>query len=153
MKFFINILATFSFMLWWGGFTFYAAFVIPTGQKVLGNHVMMGFITEQVAPKINIAALAACLLCFINEWLLSGKNFRSIPSFVWICLSLMLALIIASFTLYPFMQALLNYQTHTEIDHAQFYFLHRIYLLLATTLWVNGIIYIGLTLKGLLHSK
>ena len=153
MKFFITLLAIFSFILWWGGFTFYASFVIPTGQKILGDHVMMGFITEEVAPTINIAALIACLLFFISEWIRSERNFRRMRPFVWICLSLMLVLIVASFILYPYMQALLDNQTHKEIDHNRFYFLHRIYLLLATGLWLNGVIYIILSVKRLIYKE
>ena len=153
MKSLISILAFFSFILWWGGFTFYAAFVIPTGQKVLGDHVLMGFITEQVAYKINITALVACLLSFTNEWIRSGEKISQMQRYAWICLTLMLLLIIASFILYPHLQALLNHETRQETDHAQFYFLHRIYLLLATALWINAIIYILYSCKEIFSYK
>ncbi|HTB05433.1 MAG TPA: hypothetical protein VK806_00680 [Bacteroidia bacterium] len=147
MKFLITLLAVFSFILWWGGFTFYAAFVISTGQKVLGDHVMMGFITEQVASKINYAALIACLLSFLNEWVRGGMKARLMRSFVVICLSVMLGLVIALFILYPFLQDLLDHQAHKEVDHDKFYLLHRIYLIISSALWVNGIVFIILSVN------
>jgi len=145
----VTVLAVFTYTLWWGGFTFYAAFVIPTGQKVLGDHVMMGFITEEVAPKISYAAIIACLFSFFNEWLGGEKNRR----FVLVSLSIMFLLTIGLFILYPFMHDLLDNQTHKEIDHNQFYFLHRIYLIISTILWINGIVFILRLIKDFLTVK
>jgi hypothetical protein len=140
-----------AFALWWGGFTFYASFVIPTGQKVLGNHVMMGFITRDVAPIINYVALIACLFAFLNEWLYKGKD--SIPMYAIICLALMLAFIIALFSLYPYLNEMLLVEKHTLTDENKFYSLHRIYLLLSTSLWIDGTVYIAVSIKTLLNNK
>ena len=38
-----------SFALWWGGFTFYASWVVPIAHEVLGNHVLAGMITQRVS--------------------------------------------------------------------------------------------------------
>jgi hypothetical protein len=150
LKFLITLLAVFTYILWWGGFTFYAAFVIHTGQKVLGgDHVMMGFITEDVAPIISYAALVACFFSFVHEWL-QGEKMRR---FVVISLCIMLLLIIGLFILYPFMRELLDNQTHKEIDHDKFYFLHRIYLIISSAMWVNGVVYIILLIKKFKSSK
>src|SRR5436190_5790515 len=48
-----------ALMLWQGGFTFYAAIVIPIGMDELGSHTAQGFITRRVAPFINLAGLIA----------------------------------------------------------------------------------------------
>src|SRR5262249_17618726 len=49
-------------MLWQGGFTFYAAVVVPIGMDELGSHTAQGVITRRVAPVINLAGLAALAL-------------------------------------------------------------------------------------------
>jgi len=44
--------------VWWGGFTFYALVVVPTGHKVLKSKVHQGFITQQVTDRLNVLAAA-----------------------------------------------------------------------------------------------
>lgn len=147
MKRIIALLALFSFMLWWGGFTFYAAFVIPTGQQVLGSHILVGFITQQVAPVINSIALITCLLCFIAEWLFAG-SIRAVKKHAYVFTIIMLGGLITLYTLYPQMQTLLNNQTHTITNEPHFYLLHRIYLLTCTAMWLNAVVYIILKIKN-----
>src|SRR2546423_10638475 len=50
-----------ALMLWQGGFTFYAAVVVPIGMDELGSHTAQGFLTRRVAPFINLAGLLALL--------------------------------------------------------------------------------------------
>jgi hypothetical protein len=141
IKSFINLLSIFAFFLWWGGFTFYAAFVIPTGQKILGSHVQMGFISQQVTTQINFAALIACVLLFLNEFIRNEWKFNQIKLLDKICLILMLAIVIFLFFFHPYLVALLDFQNIKVIDEPHFYFLHRIYLILSSILWLLGIIY------------
>ncbi len=143
IKSIINQLAIFSFILWWGGFTFYAAFVIPIGQKILGSHIQMGFISQQVTIRINYAALIACLLLFLNEFFRNNCNLSKIKPFNKICLCLMLAIIIFLFFFHPLLGDLLDFQNRKVIDEPHFYFLHRIYLILSSILWLLGIIYMS----------
>ena len=46
---------------WQGGFTFYAAVVVPVGQEVFG-HLRQGFITRQVTVYLNLAGAVALLV-------------------------------------------------------------------------------------------
>jgi hypothetical protein len=146
-KQYINILAIFAFFLWWGGFTFYASFVIPTGQRILGSHVLMGFISQAVTKQINYAALITCLLLILNEFFRSDWSIKRIKSFSKICLISMLTIVIFLFCFHPYLDALLDFQNRTIIDEPYFYFLHRIYLLLSSVLWFIGIIYMVNLLK------
>ena len=50
-----------ALMFWQGGFTFYAAVVVPIGQENLG-HEEQGFITREVTNYLNLAGAAALLL-------------------------------------------------------------------------------------------
>ena len=46
--------ALLAMALWWGGLTFYAAVVVPTGVEVLGGAAEQGFITQRVSNIINL---------------------------------------------------------------------------------------------------
>src|SRR5260370_16274673 len=50
-----RVLVLAALMFWQGGFTFYAAVVVPVGQDVLGSHLAQGFITRQVTNYLNLA--------------------------------------------------------------------------------------------------
>ena len=47
------VLAAFAF--WQGGFTFYAAVVVPVGTEVLGSSMEQGSITRRVTVYLNMA--------------------------------------------------------------------------------------------------
>ncbi len=55
---FLVLLALF---FWQGGFTFYAAVVVPIGQHVFG-HLRQGFVTRQVTVYLNLAGAVALLI-------------------------------------------------------------------------------------------
>lgn len=44
-----------TLMFWQGGFTFYAAVVVPVGTEVLGSATDQGWITRQVTAYLNLA--------------------------------------------------------------------------------------------------
>src|SRR5579884_592805 len=46
---------------WQGGFTFYAAVVVPIGQQVFG-HLRQGFLTRQVTVYLNLIGAVALLV-------------------------------------------------------------------------------------------
>ena len=49
-----HMAALLAMALWWGGLTFYAAFVVPIGVEVLGGATEQGFITQRVSNIINL---------------------------------------------------------------------------------------------------
>src|SRR5215468_6101686 len=51
-----------ALMFWQGGFTFYAAVVVPVGQNELGSHLQQGFITRQVTDYLNLSGAIALFL-------------------------------------------------------------------------------------------
>src|SRR5213082_1434097 len=48
-----------ALMFWQGGFTFYAAVVVPVGQSVLGSHRRQGMITRVVTDYLNLTGAVA----------------------------------------------------------------------------------------------
>ena len=65
-----------ALMFWLGGFTFYAAVVVPVGQEDLGSHLEQGFITRQVTKYLNLSGAIALLLL---AWDVVASHDRSRP--------------------------------------------------------------------------
>jgi hypothetical protein len=119
--------------IWWGGFTFYAAIVIPVGMKVLGSHTEMGFITQQVTIYINFFSLISFIFygyCLKNEAFTEKKLVEEIIVISLIGFQLLL------FLLHHYQTDLLNFENHKIINRDNFYLLHRIYLIVETLIWL-----------------
>ena len=130
--------------LWWGGFTFYALVVVPTGHQVLKSKVRQGFITQQVTNKLNwlggvtLALLAWQSIAARREGPSSG-SFRT-GTISWGLMAVTLAVL---FWLHPFMDALLDPVNRSVVDDDKFYALHRWYLIVATVQWAAGAVHLG----------
>lgn len=94
-----RFLAVVVLMFWQGGFTFYAAVVVPVGQRVLGSHLEQGFITREVTWYLNIAGAVA--MAFLALELRASGCPRQLQLRlrwgIWACMAtVLLALIVAS---------------------------------------------------------
>jgi hypothetical protein len=65
----IRITLLITFAIWWGGFTFYAAIVVPVGSEILGSARTQGFITQVVTHWLNLAAALTILMMAVDSWL------------------------------------------------------------------------------------
>ncbi len=130
--------------LWWGGFTFYALVVVPTGHQVLRSKIRQGFITQQVTNKLNwlgvatLALLAWQIVAARREGQLSG-SFRT-GAISWGVLAVTLAVL---FWLHPHLDLLLDPLNRSVVDDDKFYSLHRWYLIVATVQWAAGAVHFG----------
>lgn len=125
------------FALWWGGFTFYAYWVIPTAHIVTGDKILTGLITQKVSTILN----GLCALFILSASIHSFIVKSSIPAarlgkITLICLALCLVVLII---LHPLMDRLLPYDTSQAEIRTTFYRYHQVYLWLSTLLWVGGL--------------
>lgn len=134
-----------ALMFWQGGFTFYAAVVVPIGQEVLGSHQSQGFITRQVTDYLNLAG-AICLLP------LAWDTAISTPSSIrrhwlrwlsWVGMAVILGLLVG---LHGQLDTLLDPDAYAILDRPTFRSGHRLYLWLSTIQWSFCLVYMGLTL-------
>ncbi len=144
---FLTALSKLSFILWWGGFTFYAAFVIPAGQQVLGNHVLVGFITQRVSTALNISCATALLLTVLEGAWCWKKNSQNTQHIKHINLLVMAVLLAGLFYLHPVLGRFLDASSLQLRDEPVFYKLHRIYLLISSLLWLCGLVHLIRTLR------
>jgi hypothetical protein len=143
-----RIAAFLCFAVWWGGFTFYALVVVPTGHRVLHSKVRQGFITQQVTVKLNtigVAALVllACEIAFTRPAARAKAPWRTMLA----CWAVLCATLIALMILHPHLDALLDATKHEVIDDDRFYSLHRWYLIVATLQWFSGLGYVAAALQ------
>lgn len=129
------------FSVWWGGLTFYALAVVPTGHQVLHSKVRQGFITQRVTNKLNWLG-AVTLVALLVE--VAARRERSTKWRVgcasWLAMA---ALLVALFVLHPRLDALLDGTSRSVVDDDRFYALHRIYLLVTTAQWLAGAVHLA----------
>ena len=119
--------------MWWGAFTFYAGIVVTIGMRVLGSHIEMGFITQQVTAYLNIFSLIVFLIfayCLHNEEFTENSLVEQITAISIIGFQLLL------FLLHFYLTDLLDFEKHTILNQDNFYLLHRIYLIIETLIWL-----------------
>jgi hypothetical protein len=144
----LYLASTLSFIIWWGGFTFYASVVVPIGMRILGSHVIMGLITERVSIYINALCGLAIMLGF--WYLLAYKPTFPKKRWKFMLLNLLFlgAFLIGLSVLHTIMDGYLDIQGKKVTDEPYFYYLHRIYLLTSTLMWLQGVVHLISILKN-----
>jgi hypothetical protein len=142
-----RFLVLIALMFWQGGFTFYAAVVVPVGQSVLQSHLEQGFITRQVTTYLNVAG-AAALLCLAWDGVASKDpvaSRRRVRWIAWLCMALSLAVLI---WLHGVLDGLMDAETRSLLDGRSFRSLHRVYLWISTLQWGCAVVYCFVTLAA-----
>jgi glucan phosphoethanolaminetransferase (alkaline phosphatase superfamily) len=142
MRIALRVIVALLFAVWWGGFTFYAAVVVPIGQRVLGSATAQGFVTQPVSDRINvIGAVVIAVLC----WNLVAARRGATPR-VWRVLVISWAVLavaqVVLFVLHPRLDGMLDMTTRSiAAEHSAFYAAHRVYLLVATAQWLAATVH------------
>ena len=143
MNYFRQILWLITFALWFGGFTFYAALVVPIANSILSDTIQFGFVTQKVTHGIN--ALQGAFLV-VATWELVTQ-YRLAKQRVWRLNLLSLSVFISAAALIGLLlirvrlDAMMNSATFqiNESDGGSFYGTHATYLNLSTITWLMGI--------------
>jgi hypothetical protein len=134
-----------ALMFWQGGFTFYAAVVVPVGTEVLGNSPRrQGFITRRVTHYLNLTA-AAALLPLAWDALAArdpARHRRRLRALLWLGMLLAQAVL---FYLHPQMDRYLRVKGGIVLDPEAFRPLHRTYLWVSTAQWACAVGFTVLT--------
>ena len=136
-------LAMALFVMWWGGFTFYAAVVVPTGHQVLHSTIRQGFITQSVTNRLNVLGVVALLMLLWQRCAhptADSMTIKRLLSMTWLVMAGSLA---ALFWLHPYLDQLLDQGKRRIIDEDHFYQLHQWYLLISTVQWLAGAVHLG----------
>jgi hypothetical protein len=146
MRILRRYLVLIALMFWQGGFTFYAAVVVPVGTAVLGDSALrQGFITRRVTVWLNLTAAVALGVLALDLVLCRDRSrgrFRA-RLLVWVFMALCQGLL---FWLHGTLDALLQEKGRIVLDPDRFRPAHRLYLWTHTVQWVGGLVFVALTL-------
>jgi hypothetical protein len=141
-----RLLVLLALFFWQGGFTFYAAVVVPVAQGQLG-HVRQGFITQQVTHYLNLAGVV-CLAPL--AWDVAAAHDPSPHRrrgrwLSWLLMAVGLGILT---WLHASMDGLLEPAGFRLLDEAAFRGAHRAYLWVSTAQWAAAIAYLLLALTA-----
>jgi hypothetical protein len=128
-----RFVAIWTLAIWLGGFTFYAAAVIPILHDQLEGALESGLVTQQVTIVLNwlgVATVSIGLVLTIFERAFDWRGpFRSKASLVLLAATSLC--LVGLFVLHPMLDRRLD-----AGEMAAFYPLHRAYLWVSTVQWV-----------------
>jgi hypothetical protein len=130
-----------ALMFWQGGFTFYAAVVVPVGRQTIGSR--QSEVTRPVTRYLNLAG-AVALVPFAWDAARcrdQAARRRRLRWGTWIGMALTLAALLG---LHPLLSA--QMQAGGSSAEPGFHTLHRVYLWISTAQWACGLVYAGTTL-------
>lgn len=137
-----RLFVVFLLATWWGGFTFYALAVIPSGHQVLRSRLRQGFITQRVTVRLNWLGVAAIAAAAVEVWAArkSPRRFRVLLGAWVVCAGTEAGL----FSLHARMDELLDGKAMAITDQDRFDRLHEYYLWPATIGWGATAVMLGL---------
>jgi hypothetical protein len=136
-----RFLVVVALMYWIGGFTFYAAVVVPVGTDVLGSAANQAAVTRQVAHTINLSgAVALCLFV----WDIAAT--RRVRVARWLAWAGMAACLVALMVLYPHLDRMFHGEDAYLDSRAAFRPWHRAYLWTISVQWGFAVLFTLLTL-------
>jgi hypothetical protein len=136
-----------ALIFWQGGFTFYAAVVVPVGAEALQSHTMQGFITQQVSNWINVAAGAALAILAWDLIVVSDPR-RWRRRLRWTAWLVALAALAVLLVLHLRLDELLNAERFQILDREGYRENHRVYLWISTLQWGAMVVWLCLTLSS-----
>jgi hypothetical protein len=130
-----------ALMFWQGGFTFYAAVVVPVGRQTIGSR--QSDVTRPVTRYLNLAG-AVALIPFAWDAARCRDHVtrrRRLRWGTWVGMAGTLAALL-------WLHQLLSQQLQSGASPADavFHNLHRIYLWISTAQWACSLVYAGCTL-------
>ena len=137
-----RLAAVLTMALWWGGLTFYALFVVPTGVDVLGGETEQGFITQRVSNVINLCGIVAVAVLLANAaagWRSIGRSAKFVLAVTWLAMA---AAQLVLLLVHPRLDALLDATSHSIIEPSSFHRLHEFYLSVTTVQWSAGLLHL-----------
>jgi hypothetical protein len=146
MRILRRYLVLIALMFWQGGFTFYAAVVVPVGTAVLGNSALrQGFITRRVTVWLNLTAAVALTVLAADVLLCRDRSRRRFWArwLLWAFLAGSQALLV---WLHGSLDALMVEKGRIILDPELFRPAHRLYLWTHTIQWCGVLVFVALTL-------
>ena len=139
-----------ALLFWQGGFTFYAAVVIPITRQVLSEHSRLPLaaqITGPVTTWLNWAGVVA-LLPLLWDLAVAVDASRRRFGLRCACWAVCFASLSTLFMLHYLLDRYGPLEGLQAPDQPAFWMLHSAYIWTSTLVWLGALIYLGLTLSA-----
>jgi hypothetical protein len=126
-----------ALLFWQGGFTFYAAVVVPVGRTTIGSGPQ-SIVTRRVTNYLNLSGIIALAPLAWDIWATRDESRRTWRWAMWLGMA---ATMIALLWLHTQLDALMDPNTGAVQNGEAFYGQHRLYLWICTTQWALAAAY------------
>ena len=130
-----------ALMYWIGGFTFYAAIVVPTGSRVLGSGAEQARITREVTESLNVTGAVALAIFALDIFF--TRRWKWSRWLTWAVMAVTLAMLVV---LRTHLDGMFNPDELKVVDRPTFHFWHRTYLWVSTVQWGAAVMFMQLSL-------
>lgn len=121
-----------SLAVWWGGLTFYAAFVVPLGIEQFGG-AEQGMLTRHVAIRLNVGGTIVGVCLLAEALWRSPWNLRVVLAISLLSLQVWLWMLHAKLSHW------MDVSLSAPLSAGSFYDQHRIYLWVTSAQWLVGL--------------
>ncbi|MFO0951828.1 MAG: DUF4149 domain-containing protein [Isosphaeraceae bacterium] len=135
-------LAIVSLAVWFGGFTFYSAVVVPVLGEVMGKVESGSMVTREVTVTLNQIGVGTLAVWWVLSALERNAGGVWRARLRWGCLAVNSGLLVWLFVLHGVLGQQLD-----EGSMTGFYARHEFYLILSTVQWTLNLALVGLTLR------
>lgn len=138
-----RLLVVAALMFWQGGFTFYAAVVVPVGQRLFGDEVQAQT-TRIVTTHLNQSAAVGLAVFALDLLTATDPSWRRLTGrwLLWAGVLLTLGLLV---WLHPRLEGFMD---EDSFNRRVFRPYHRLYLWISTFQWAFAVAFVWLTLKA-----
>lgn len=145
LTWFRRLLVIVAVAFWQGGFTFYAAVVVPVGTGILGSQREQALITQPVTNYLNLVGALALLPL---AWDIAMAPASWLRRARWSCWLGMVVTLGVLAWLHMRLDGLFDPATLEVLRRRDFRFLHRCYLWTSTLQWGCALIYLALSVAS-----
>ena len=133
-----------AFMLWQGGFVFYAAVVVPIGTE-LSSARDQGFVTQQVTNWLNYFGVAWCVM---YAWDCATARRARTRWMLWI---INLQLLVLLFAIHNILDKQIDIDAYRITDRTKFKDWHIAYLCISTAQWAISLLILAMSIWSWRH--
>lgn len=147
MTWFSRVLFLLTFMLFWGGLTFYTGFVVRVSHEVLDDPMDGGLVTQQTTRLLQVTGAVAAVM-MIGNGLAVGRHDKKLGWVLSGLGALVACSILGQFIVHGHLDAVIDVSAREITDRDAFDTGHRRYNQLTTMVWLGSLLHLAITVRA-----